>query len=427
MYFDRDQVVEQFSNFTTIYQTVTSNQYSIEDQQEMMQLLKTQTVEKHLDVIHLFRNLKKDIDELTDMVLRGVNESRIGDFRSQELFLSFFDEAMNQQSKSIGQSTEDSVHHTNTNQGDSGVEILKKRNENLISEVKLLKEELDEKYLINDSIKEEADRKINSLKADLLKQTENQLFLKDENISLKMEIVKLKSAMDRNMKETRKGNEKNNVTIAELKLELEQAKRQVQELESDRDLMNNELNLLREEIFEKDLLLKSLTFGGSEGKLESNKESKTCPNLSFMLRTPGTEAGRRRRSSFYRPGITTPLTLRSKELASIVFDDSMASLPPEWEELTKVGLGGNIGDELMETRRDLKEERTRVEISRLLDLVTAVKVELHQRREELEASVKLLIRKMQVSQSKHLKTRYRVVDGKVNKMVFFKYEGIRVT
>ena len=82
MYFDRDQVVEQFSNFTTIYQTVTSNQYSIEDQQEMMQLLKTQTVEKHLDVIHLFRNLKKDIDELTDMVLRGVNESRIGDFRS---------------------------------------------------------------------------------------------------------------------------------------------------------------------------------------------------------------------------------------------------------------------------------------------------------------------------------------------------------
>ena len=264
MYFDRDQLVEQFSNFTTIYQTVTSNQYSIEDQQEMMQLLKTQTVEKHLDVIHLFRNLKKDIDELTDMVLRGVNESRIGDFRSQELFLSFFDEAMNQQSKSIGQSTEDSVHHTNTNQGDSGVEILKKRNENLISEVKLLKEELDEKYLINDSIKEEADRKINSLKADLLKQTENQLFLKDENISLKMEIVKLKSAMDRNMKETRKGNEKNNVTIAELKLELEQAKRQVQELESDRDLMNNELNLLREEIFEKDLLLKSLTFGESE-------------------------------------------------------------------------------------------------------------------------------------------------------------------
>ena len=110
-----------------------------------------------------------------------------------------------------------------------------------------------------------------------------------------------------------------------------------------------------------------------------------------------------------------------------MFDDSMASLPPEWEELTKVGLGGNIGDELMETRRDLKEERTRVEISRLLDLVTAVKVELHQRREELEASVKLLIRKMQVSQSKHLKTRYRVVDGKVNKMVFFKYEGIRVT
>ena len=146
-----------------------------------------------------------------------------------------------------------------------------------------------------------------------------------------------------------------------------------------------------------------------------------------MLRTPGTEAGRRRRSSVYRPGIPTPLTLRSKELASIVFDESMASLPPEWEELTKVGLGGNIGDELMETRRDLKEERTRVEISRLLDLVTAVKVELHQRREELEASVKLLIRKMQVSQSKHLKTRYRVVDGKVNKMVFFKYEGIRVT
>ena len=427
MYFDRDQVVEQFSNFTTIYETVTSNQYSIEDQQEMMQLLKTQTVEKHLDVIHLFRNLKKDIDELTDMVLCGVNESRIGNFRSQELFLSFFDEAMNQQNKSNGQSAEDSVHPTSTSKCDSSVEILKKRNENLISEVKLLKEELDEKYLINDSIKDEADRKINSLKADLMKRTENQMFLKEENISLKMEIVTLKSAIDRNINETRKGNEKNNVTIAELKEELEQAKRQVQELESDRDLMNNELNLLREEVFEKDLLLKSLTFGGNEGKLESYKESKTCPNLSFMLRTPGTEAGRRRRSSVYRAGATTPLTLRSKELTSIVFDDSMASLPPEWEELTKVGLGGNIGDELMETRRDLKEERTRLEISRLLDIVTAVEAELHRRRVKLEASVKLLIRKIQVSQNKLLKTRYRVVDGKVNKMVFFKYEGIRVT
>merc|ERR1712183_1148992 len=131
-------ISEHFSDFSTIYQTVTSNEYSDEQKEEMMQLLKAQTVEKLLSLIQKFSKLKKNTSELGDLVWEVVEERGKGNFGCQEYFLNLFDAACEvhensdpKESRVFGESFE---HQNSSFRLQRDQEDLKRKNEYLKQE-----------------------------------------------------------------------------------------------------------------------------------------------------------------------------------------------------------------------------------------------------------------------------------------------------
>merc|ERR1712202_99099 len=83
------KISEHFSDFSTIYQTITSNEYSDEQKEEMMQLLKAQTVEKLLSLVQKFSKIKKNTSELGDLVWEVVEERGQGNLVVRNSFSIF--------------------------------------------------------------------------------------------------------------------------------------------------------------------------------------------------------------------------------------------------------------------------------------------------------------------------------------------------
>ena len=74
------QISENFAEFATIFETISSTDYSDEQKEEMMELLKAQTVEKHLAIVKTFCKIKDDTSELSDIVWEVVEERGKGNF-----------------------------------------------------------------------------------------------------------------------------------------------------------------------------------------------------------------------------------------------------------------------------------------------------------------------------------------------------------
>ena len=94
MHFD-GEISQHFSNFATIFETITTNDYPDEQKDEMIELLNSQTVEKHLTLIRTFQNTgANSSDDLSDIVWSVVQNRGKGNFGCQELFLKLFDSAL---------------------------------------------------------------------------------------------------------------------------------------------------------------------------------------------------------------------------------------------------------------------------------------------------------------------------------------------
>ena len=84
----------------------------------------------------------------------------------------------------------------------------------------------------------------------------------------------------------------------------------------------------------------------------------------------------------------------------------------------------SISDELLEVKSDDKDDNTkRVQMKELIGKMYLLEQELKTLRNNLEKSSKKLLCS---KQSRDMMIRLRVINGKVTKMLFTKYDGIKI-
>ena len=135
------KISENFSEFATIFGTISSTEYSDEQKEEMMELLKAQTVEKHLAIVLTFCKIRDDTSELSDIVWEVVEERGKGNFASQEFFLKLFDASLEVHEDSNPNERKmfgDSFDHNSSLRVQRVQEDLKRKNDYLIDENKVL-------------------------------------------------------------------------------------------------------------------------------------------------------------------------------------------------------------------------------------------------------------------------------------------------
>merc|ERR1711955_136503 len=107
---------------------------------------------------------------------------------------------------------------------------------------------------------------------------------------------------------------------------------------------------------------------------------------------------------------------------SPILDDSFSPMPEEVEEICQVR-SKSLSDELNEVKIGIESERTSV-LREIVDRLMSLEIDLKSRRQNLERSVKLLLKKRKPNPM--IMIRYRVTKGKLYKMQFTRYKGIKM-
>lgn len=425
MHFD-GEIAEQFEDFVTIYETVTQHDYPDEQKAEMVELLKGQTVEKHLNLIKASQKLGADLGELSDKVWVVVQGRGKGKFCCQELFLQLFDSALEEcetfsserPNLYIEPSSPVKVQRVRVD------EDLKRKMDQLLDENKVLKEELEEKMAILDKLSE-VDRKFRNLKSEFSRMQEKCEFLDSENKILKVQVKDINN--DLVVKET-EFRRREQILLCELKdiKETVVDKETLLKLsENERGFMFTDFELLSEEIVDRDLVIQTLSdtknihdtfipaaarISFKEGDLNSpaKKEAGKCENCS-----------RRRESSVYFSQLNSTIP-RRLATPSPLLDDSLSPMPDEVDDFSE-RRSKSLSDELMEVKMGMESERTSA-LKEIVSRLMFLEIELKSRRQNLEKSVKLLLKKRKPNPK--LMIRYRVTKGKLSKMEFTRHRGI---
>eukprot|EP00092_Neocalanus_flemingeri_P021391 GFUD01023190.1.p1 GENE.GFUD01023190.1~~GFUD01023190.1.p1 ORF type:complete len:441 (+),score=123.90 GFUD01023190.1:36-1358(+) len=438
MYFE-GHISEHFSDFSTIFQTITSNEYSDEQKEEMMQLFKAQTVEKHLSLISRFSKIKDDTGELSDLVWEVVEERGKGSFGCQEYFLKLFDVALEEvqensnsnESKVLGESFNN--HNSSIRlQHEHDQEGLKRKNDYLTEENKVLKEELDDKGNLVDTLAE-TNRNYSNLKTEFCRINEKCVFLSNDNNSLKIKVKEVHERLEVKESELRNRDIKLLKEIEELKELVAEKETLLKSFESDKELIYNDFELLSEEIVDRDLIIQTISEASdnheenkslvSENTLDQNVFDED-QNVSTIKRgqSNSCESCIKRRGSVYFSNFNTSHTGRRRGTPSPTFEDSfsMSEVEDFSSRRTK-----SLSDELMEVKFDMEEERT-IKLREILGQLFLFEVDLRKRRQSLEKSIKVLQSQKKPKQKTNTMIRCRVTNGKMFKMQFTKYKGVRL-
>merc|ERR1712179_141062 len=190
--------------------------------------------------------------------------------------------------------------------------------------------------------------------------------------------------------------------------------------------MFTDFELLSEEIVDRDLVIQSLrevnlgkTFEAAavntslrESELNSpRKETQRCDQCSF----------KRRESTLYISHLNSTLP-RSRGVISPNLDDSLSPMPEELEEFSQ-RRSKSLSDELMDVKMGIESEKTTA-LREIVDRLLSLEIDLRTRRQNLEKSVKLLLKKRKPNPK--MMIRYRVTKGKLIKMQFTRYKGIKL-
>jgi len=427
MHFD-GEISQHFSNFATIFETITTNDYSDEQKDEMIELLNAQTVEKHLTLIRTFENTRTNSsDDLSDIVWSVVQNRGKGKFGCQEMFLKLFDSALDDyeafkvksQSMFLQQNSPVKMYQTRAD------ENLSRKVDNLTDENKVLKEELEEKIALLDKMAH-VERQFINLKSELAKIQEKYELLNTENNMLK---VHLKDVTDAHIIKEAEFRKREEMLVSDLKdiKEMIVDKETLLKLsEKERGFMFTDFELLSEEIVDRDLVIQSL----SEGNLGRTFEA-AAVNTSFReseLNSPRKETQRcdhcsfkRRESSLYISQLNSTLP-RSRSVISPNLDDSLSPMPEELKEFSQ-RRSKSLSDELMDVKMGIESEKTTA-LREIVDRLLSLEIDLRSRRQNLEKSVKLLLKKRKPNPK--IMIRYRVTKGKLFKMQFTRYKGIKL-
>ena len=89
-----NQISVHFSEFSTIFKKITSNEYSDEQKHEMMEFFKTQTKERHLSMISKLATgvgPGGELDKIGETAISVLNQDREAGYVCKDLFLSLLD------------------------------------------------------------------------------------------------------------------------------------------------------------------------------------------------------------------------------------------------------------------------------------------------------------------------------------------------
>jgi len=450
------KIVEIFQEFSMILSEITAGDYSDEEKEEMINHLNAQIKEKLFELIHEFLssgiNNRIEIDSLGDDLINILSKARGYNNQHSELFLEIFDGVLSyfdraqSQAGLMGDSKLTRVHDLNntpTKVSQSKLRELSRKNEILIEEVKVLKQELEEKNNIEDKL-ESVKRNNETLLYELNNASEKCSDLVNENNALKAQLYKEQKVNELKLKEFKSREEKLFSEINALKDSISVKGVLLKTFENEKEVMFTDFQLLSEEVVERDLIIQSLNEATNENKdnvaflLDMTSEvsisgEELTSTAKLKIPTLECENCCKKSNSFNLLNVS----LRRRNIPSPLFDDSVQSMNNSALVLEPIQpiqplilptKTKSLGEELLEVNNDKNilckfEEKRKIVMTELNGLLYLNELELQKTREKLELSIKKLRRQ---NNSEILTIRHRVYDGVLNKMFFTKYEGFRL-
>lgn len=276
-----NQISVHFSEFSTIFTKITSNEYSDEQKHEMMEFFKTQTKERHLALISQVATADSgaggDLDKIGETAITVLNTDKEAGYVCKDLFLSLLDGAISEVMFGSASRTykESSRPVSNNAYLDGEVENYRRKNEKLVTEISLLRTELEDKMSLLDKL-EIKNRSLASIKEQFGMVLEKCNELELENNSLKNQINLDQNKYKRMLEDAKKSEEKMKNEINSLKDSISVKRYLIKSYENEKEVMFADFQLLSEEVVQRDLIIQSLGTGDKE-----NQERKE--NLAFLL------------------------------------------------------------------------------------------------------------------------------------------------
>jgi len=444
-------IVKLFQEFSMIMSEITSGDYSDEEKEEMINHLNSQIKEKSFKLINEFLssglNNRIKLDSLGDGLINLLSNARGNNNQHSELFLeifdgvlSYFDQAQSQV-VSMGESKDTRLHDLNNTPSkvsQSKLREFSRKNEILSEEVKVLKQELEEKNNIEDKL-ESVKRNNETLLYELNNATDKCSYLISENNALKAQLYKEQKVSESKLKEFKSREEKLFSEINALKDSISVKGVLLKTFENEKEVMFTDFQLLSEEVVERDLIIQSLNEATNEKKdnvaflLDMTSEvsisgEELTSTAKLKIPTLECENCSKKSNSFNLLNVS----LRRRNIPSPLFDDSVQSMNNSVSALEPIQPlilpTKSLGDELLEVDKVIAGhhdhgEVRKIQMTELTGLLYLHELELKKTREKLELSIEKLRRR---NNFQILTIRHRVYEGVLTKMLFSKYEGIRM-
>ena len=271
------QISTHFTEFSTIFKQITSQEYSDEQKYEMMEFLKAQTTERHLDLINkLAINSSDSLDKIGETAIAVIEKNKESVYECKDLFLSLLDGAISSAMTldSVPRGYMDSCRSvSSTSYLDGEVENYRRKNDKLVLEIQMLRTELEEKMSLLDSL-EVKNQNLTGLKVQFEKVLDKCNLLETENDALKNQINFEQNLLD----EARESEQKLKKEIGSLKDTISMKRYIIKSFENEKEVMITDFQLLSEEVMERDLIIQSLNENHEETEVSERRE-----NLAFLL------------------------------------------------------------------------------------------------------------------------------------------------
>ena len=202
-----EQMLESYSDFSVIHSNITTNDYSDEEKEEMMEFLISQTKDRISQIVneHVSRDRSsEEIDDLGEKVMKLLKDVPPSNFTNcKETFLTVFDSFLLSASQSIILPN----RFVETPNRDRRLDHERRTNIRLKEEIQILRQELEEKNCMIDQL--EAVNRENSVKEKkLIEMMSENTTLETELCLLKAQLSKDQKHYERRMKETKSREEK---------------------------------------------------------------------------------------------------------------------------------------------------------------------------------------------------------------------------
>ena len=275
-----NQISVHFSEFSTIFKKITSNEYSDEQKHEMMEFFKTQTKERHLSMISKLATgvgPGGELDKIGETAITVLNQDQEAGYACKDLFLSLLDGAITEvvfgsTPRSYKDSSRPVSNHAYL---DGEVENFRRKNDKLLTEIQLLRSELEEKMALLDNL-EIKNRNLTGIKDQFAMVLEKCNSLELENDSLKNQISLDQNKYKKMLEDAKKSEDKMKNEINSLKDSISVKRYLIKSYENEKEVMFADFQLLSEEVVQRDLIIQSLGTGDKE--TQERKE-----NLAFLL------------------------------------------------------------------------------------------------------------------------------------------------